>query len=154
MKKINISELTIIRAWLYPKSFFYGLFVIVITLLWPSVPLKSLGVWVNTLFNTFPTNLLYLILTVLSGSFTALYVYKKNTMKVCNISKSGSFASLFGVVLGACPACVPALGFILPLSLTITLSYLSWVILLASIIMLFFVIYNQGGFKRELKENG
>ena len=144
-----VSELNIVKAWKYKKSRLYGLAVIAVTLLWPSIPLRSISAWFNTLINLFPTNILYPLLAVLSGSFTALYVYKKDKAKVCKVSKSGTSASIFGVLLGACPACIPALGFFLPLSLTVTLSYLSWIILLFSILILLFVISKQGGFKKD-----
>ena len=141
-------KLLIVKAWAHKKALMYGLLVMIVALFWPAIPLRSVSTWFDTLTSLFPTNILYPILVILTGSFTAIYVYKREKLKVCISSKSGGFASLIGFILGACPACIPAIGFFLPLTFTITLSYLSWIILLISVLVLLFVIYKQGAFRK------
>ncbi|MEX0617032.1 MAG: hypothetical protein WD231_04475 [Candidatus Woykebacteria bacterium] len=139
----------IAKAWTNKLSASFGLFVLLVSLLWPAIPLRSLDIWLATLTGRFPTNLFYPILAILVGSFVAIYVYNKYVHTCCPVGsgKSGGAASLFGVLLGACPACIPALGFFLPLGVTVTLGYFSWVFLLGSVALLTFSIYRMNGFK-------
>ena len=136
------------KAWTHKLSFSVGLLVIVIILLWPAIPLWSLDVWLQTLMSKFPTNILYPIFALLIGSYAALYTYDRKVAKCCRVSAATAAPSLLGIVLGACPACIPALAFFLPLSLTIAIGYYSWVILLASIALILFSIWRAGGFQK------
>ena len=131
-------------------SLFWGILAMAIAFLWPAIPLRGLDVWFKTLTSLFPTNVGYPILVILIGIYTALYVYNKRNPEVCPVrkEKTGFFASLGGILLGACPACIPALAFFLPLSFTITLSYYSWLFLSIAIIFLIFAIWQMGGFKK------
>ncbi len=98
----------------------------------------------------FPANILYPVLAVLEGSYVAIYYYNKRIESCCSVNsvRTGTVGSLIGVFLGACPACIPVLGFLLPLSLTLTLSHLSPFLLAASIGILLFAIYRMNGFRR------
>jgi hypothetical protein len=139
----------LIEAWKNKKAGLIGILTSFIIFLWPAIPLKGVGVWLKTLSSTSFTLFLYSILALLSGSFVVLYIYDKQC-KTCEINPSGgAFASIFGVLLGACPACIPVLAFFLPLSVSITLSYFSQIFLLLSIFILLFIIYRMGGFKDE-----
>ena len=137
----------LVKAWRNKKSALIGFIVIIFVLLWPSIPLRGVDVWMKTLFDLFPTNILYPIMSILVASYAALYVYNRQS-KTCNTSAtSGASASFLGVLLGACPACIPVLAFFLPLSITVTLSYYSWIFLTVSIVILLFAIYKMEGFK-------
>lgn len=139
----------IIEAWKNRKTALIGIVVILVVLLWPAIPLKGLDVWFKTMADISYTLFLYPIMAILTGSFVVLYIHNKQC-KTCEINPtSGVSASIFGVLFGACPACIPAIAFFLPLSLTVTLSYFSWVFLLISIFILTLIIYRIGGFKRE-----
>lgn len=132
-------------------ALFWGITTSFAALFWPAVPLQGLDIWLKTLIGLFPTNIGYPPLVILIGVYTALFVFNKKRAKLCAVkkTKTGVFASLTGVLLGACPACIPALAFFLPLSATITLSYFSWAFLLAAVIFLLFSIWKMGGFQKE-----
>lgn len=146
--RLVVFNMLLIDAWKNKKSAIWGIVIALIVLFWPAIPLRGLDIWMKTLFGLFPTNVLYPILIFLIASFVALFIYNKEC-KTCNINNTtATSASLVGVLLGACPACIPALAFFLPLSVTVTLSYFSWAFLLASIIILTFVIYKMNGFRK------
>lgn len=137
------------EAWKNGKSAIMGIAVIFVVMLWPAIPLKGLDVWFKTMAGISYTLFLYPIMAVLTGSFVVLYTYNKQC-KTCEINPAkGISASILGVLLGACPACIPAIAFFLPLSLTITLSYFSWAFLIVSITILLFALYKMGGFKNH-----
>lgn len=140
----------IFKAWTHKISATAGLMVLAATLLWPAVPLRSLDVWVQTLVAKFPTNVLYSIFALTIGTYVALFVYDRKVAKCCRVgaSKTGAAASIFGILLGACPACIPLIAFFLPLSFTIAIGYYSWAILLGAILILLWSIWRIGGFQR------
>ncbi len=139
--------MNVIKAWTNRKSALIGFVVIIAVILWPAAPLRGLDVWFQTLIGLFPTNILYPIMAVLIGSYVALYMYSRES-KTCKINPAaGTSASFVGVLFGACPACIPALAFFLPLSATVTLSYFSWAFLAVSIGIIIFALYRMGGFK-------
>lgn len=140
----------IFKVWTYKLSAAIGILIVGIVLLWPAIPLRSLDVWLKTLVNKFPTNVLYPIFAILCGSYAALYVYDRKVTKCCRVeaTKTSAVPSILGILLGACPACIPALAFFLPLSITITIGYYSWLILLASIALILFSIWRAGGFQK------
>jgi len=136
------------KAWSDRKSGLVGVVVFAAVMLWPAVPLRGLDTWMRTLFELFPTNILYPPMAILIGSYAALYVYSRKR-ETCKINpNAGASASFAGVLLGACPACIPALAFFLPLSATVTLGYFSWVFLVASIAILIFAIHRMEGFRK------
>lgn len=136
----------LIKAWTHWKSARWGIVIGLIALLWPAIPLKGLDVWMKTLSGLFPTNVLYPILVFLIASFATLHAYNRHR-KTCSMDSTATSASFVGVLFGACPACIPALAFFLPLSVTVTLSYYSWVFLVASVLILIFALYKMEGFK-------
>lgn len=140
------------KVWMNKLSASIGLLTIAIVLLWPALPLRSLDIWWQTLISKFPTNTLYPIFAILVGSYAALYTYDKKVMKCCRVNATKTAApSVLGILLGACPACIPALAFFLPLSITITVSYYSWIILAASIGLILFSLWRAGAFKASGK---
>lgn len=136
----------IYKVWTHPLSATIGFVVMAVALLWPAVPLRGLDLWFATLTGKFPTNLLYPIYVLLVGSYAALYSYDKWVARCCQVSAAKTaLPSLAGVLLGACPACIPVIAFFLPVSLTITLGYYSWIILAAAIALILFSIWRVGG---------
>lgn len=97
-----------------------------------------------------PQNYLYALLTLLSGLYVGIYVYNKKVSPVCRVGskKVGISGMVGGVLLGACPACIPALGIFLPLSATIYLSRISWMFLVGAIILMTFMVFRMKGFAR------
>lgn len=146
----------IFKALQYKNSLFWGILITISVLVWPVIPLRGLDVWSKTLIGLFPTNIGYPILAFLIGIYTAIFVYSRKNPGLCPAKKgkSGIFGGVTGVFLGACPACIPVITLFLPLSLTITLSYYSWIFLSLAIIVLIFAIYRMGGFKKvESRQN-
>lgn len=142
--------MVILKVWTNKVSATVGILVIAVVLLWPAIPLRSLDIWAQTLIQKFPTNVLYPIFALLMGSYIALCTYDKKVAKCCRVdaTKASAAPSVLGVILGACPACIPTLAFFLPLSVTITIGYYSWIILLASITLILFSIWRAGGFQK------
>lgn len=140
----------IIQAWKHKLSIAVGLVVLGVILLWPAIPLHSLDVWLKTLFSKWPTNVLYPIFAILLASQAALFTYDRWVAKCCRVgqAKVSGVSSLAGVLIGACPACIPVLGFFLPLSATIFIGYYSWVILLVAIFLVTYSIKRSGGFQQ------
>lgn len=140
----------ILKIWTHKISATVGLLVIILVLLWPAFPLRSLDIWLQTLVSKFPTNVLYPIFAILMGSYAALYTYDRKVAKCCRVdaTKATAAPSILGILLGACPACIPVLAFFLPLSITIAIGYYSWMILLASIGLILFSIWRAGGFQK------
>ena len=116
---------------------------------WPAVPLKGIGNWLQFFYYYTPQNILYGVLTILSGLYAGIYVYNKKVCTTCSVSaKAGATGMLGGVLLGACPACIPVLAFFLPLGVSVFLSRISWVFLILSIALMAFLIYKMNGFKK------
>lgn len=141
----------ILKALQDKTALFSGIAASAISLIWPAIPLRGLDVWFKTLTGLFPTNVGYPLLVILIGLYTALFVFNRKRAKLCAVkqTKTGALASFTGILLGACPACIPALAFFLPLGATITLSYFSWIFLVVAIIFLLFSIWRMEGFKKE-----
>jgi hypothetical protein len=118
--------------------------------LWPSIPLRSITKWLQFFYFYTPQNYFYAILAILSGIYVGIYVYNRKVAACCSIEsvKTGAAGSITGILLGACPACIPVLAFLLPLSATIVLSRLSLVFLVIAILIMLFSIYRMNGFKR------
>lgn len=140
--------MVLFKVWKNKLSATIGLIVVAVVLLWPALPLRSLDIWLQTLVSKFPTNVLYPIFALLIGSYAAMYIYDKKVAKCCRVDSSKTaLPSVLGILLGACPACIPVIAFFLPLSVTIAISYYSWIILLVSILLILFAIYRAGGFR-------
>lgn len=144
-----MQRAVLLKAWTNKKSAVVGLAAATAALLWPSIPLRSLDLWLKTLSYLYPTRILYPVLAFLTGSYVAIYYYNKRVESCCPVSRvrTGTAGSLIGVFLGACPACIPAIAFFLPLGLTLTLSHLSPLFLSASVAVLLFAIYRMNGFR-------
>lgn len=138
------------KAWTNKLSVSIGVLVILLVMLWPALPLRSIHIWLQTLFSKFPVNILYPLFALIAGTYAAMYVYDRKILKCCRVKtgKAAASSSFFGILLGACPACIPVVGFFLPLSVTIAISYYSWIFLTASIIILLLFIWKAGGFKK------
>src|SRR5712692_5750452 len=145
-----MPRMLFLRVWTNKKSAAVGLAAFVTVLLWPSIPLRSVDLWLMTLWLLYPTKILYPILAFLAGSYVAIYFYNKRVESCCSVNsvRTGTAGSLIGIFLGVCPACIPFLAFLLPLSLTLTLSHLSPFLLAASIGILLFAIHRMNGFRR------
>jgi len=145
-----MSKILLVKVWTHKKSASLGVAVFVASLLWPSIPLRSIELWLQFLAVLFPTKILYPILAFLIASYVAIYYYNKKVEVCCPVGrlKTGFSVSFLGVLLGACPACIPVVAFFLPLAVTITLSYYSWFFALASIVVLLFAVYRMNGFKK------
>ena len=143
-------NMIILKAWTSKFSFISGLLVMAIVLLWPALSLGSLDIWLQTIGSKCSTKVLYPIFAFLAGSYAALYIYNRKVMKCCgiNATKVSAAPALLGIFLGTCPACIPALAFFLPLSLSIAIGYYSWIILLVSIALILFSLWRAGGFQK------
>jgi len=118
--------------------------------LWPSLPLRGIGNWMTVYFNTPYLFYLYPIIAVLSGIYVGLYVYNKKVAPCCSVesARTGFAGSLTGILLGACPACIPVIAIFLPLAFNIFLSRIAPIFSVISIAVLLWVIYKMNAFKR------
>lgn len=140
----------IVKVWTHPRSGLVGLLVAATALLWPAIPLRSLSVWLQTLVEKFPTNLLYPFFALLVGSYAALYAYDRWVARCCRTRATKTATpSILGIFLGACPACIPFIAFFLPISVTIVFGRYSWMFLTASMLLLLFSIWRAGGFQKQ-----
>ena len=145
-----MSSLLILKIWQHKLPALWAILSMAFVFLWPSIPLRGVANWLQFFYLYTPQNYLYAILAILSGLHVGIYVYNMKVAACCSINsiKTGTAGSLFGILLGACPACIPVLAFLLPLSATIVLSRLSLVFLIIAILIMFFSIYRMNGFKR------
>jgi len=145
-----MRNLLIFKIWRHRLPAIWAILAIAFVFLWPSIPLRGVTKWLQFFYLYTPQNYLYAILAILSGLHVGIYVYNMKVAACCSINsiKTGTAGSLFGILLGACPACIPVLAFLLPLSATIVLSRLSLVFLIIAILIMFFSIYRMNGFKR------
>ena len=116
----------------------------------------GLNAWVATVLEQ-PVNLASSIgLSVLFGSFVALYAYARSLPECCTIgSKSGFAGGVFAAFLGKCPACfsvfalaLPAIGIGSSLSITIFLAHWAWAFMLLATGLIAHSIYRLDGFSR------
>ena len=117
---------------------------------WPALPLRSIANWLVVYINTPYLTFLYPVIAILSGEYMGLYVYNKKVAPCCSIEtiKGGAAGSLVGVLLGACPACIPVIAIFLPLAFNVFLSRAAPIFSLISVAILLWVIYRMNGFKR------
>lgn len=144
-----MKEILIFKIWRYRLPALAALVTMVAVFLWPSIPLRGVSSWLGFLYYYSPQNYFYVILSALSGIYVGIYVYDRKVQNCCSIrsKKVGAAGSILGVLLGACPACIPVLAFLLPLSVTIALSRVSLLFLIFSIGIMLFSIYRMNGFK-------
>jgi len=118
--------------------------------LWPSLPLRGIGNWMTVYFHTPYLFYLYPIIAVLSGIYVGLYVYNKKVAPCCSVESAhtGFVGSLTGILLGACPACIPVIAIFLPLAFNIFLSRIAPIFSVISIAILLWVIYKMNAFKQ------
>jgi len=145
-----MRNILIFKVWQHKSSAFAALATIILIFLWPSIALGSIITWLQFFYYYSPQNYLYSLLTILSGLYVGIFVYNKRVASCCYVksARTGAAASLLGVLLGACPACIPAVAFLLPLSMTIVLSRVNLYFLLISIGIMFFAIYRVNGFRK------
>ncbi len=140
----------IFKIWRHKLPALAALATIIFILLWPSIPLRGITKWLEFFYYYAPQNYFYAFLSMLSGTYVGIYVYNKKVAACCSVEnvKTGATGSIAGILLGACPACIPVLAFLLPLSITIVLSRLSLIFLIIAILIMLFSIYHMNGFKR------
>lgn len=146
-----MGQYLIFDIWRHKKPAVWSVITILAVLLWPSIPLGGFIEWMGFLYLWFPQNVLYVIMSLLSGVYVGIFVYNKTVTTTCPVgvsTKLGFFGSFGGILLGACPACIPVLAFILPLSVTLFLGFWSWVFMLIAVVIILFSIYKMNGFKK------
>lgn len=139
-----------IKMWGHAWSTSTALITVMAIFLWPALPLRGIGNWLAVYINTPYLTYLYPIIAVLSGIYVGLYVYNKKIAPCCSIetANAGFAGSLTGILLGACPACIPVIAIFLPLAFNIFLSRIAPIFSVISIFILLYVIYKMNGFKR------
>lgn len=144
-----MRDILILKVWRHKSSATAALATIAVTFLWPSIPLGSIFSWLQFLYYYYPQNYFYSLMTILAGLNVGIYVYNRRVASCCSVksAKAGTAASFVGILIGACPACIPVLAFLLPLSITIGLSRVNIFFLLASIGVMLLAIYRMNGFR-------
>ena len=145
-----MKDILIFKIWQHKFPALAALFTIAFVFLWPSIPLGGITKWLEFFYYYTPQNYLYLLMAIFSGLYVGIYVYDKTVARCCSINnrKVGILGSSVGILLGACPACIPVLAFFLPLSVTIVLSRISLAFLVIAINIMVFSIYRMNGFKK------
>jgi len=143
-------QFLIIKMWGRAWSVVTALTTMFAIFLWPSIPLRGFGNWMTVYLNTPYLFYLYPIIAVLSGIYIGLYVYNKKVAPCCSVesAQTGFTGSLTGILLGACPACIPVIAIFLPLAFNVFLSRVAPIFSVISIAILFLVIYKMSAFKR------
>ncbi len=116
----------------------------------------SLTLWLVEILNKPFNSALYLIFSTLFSIYITLYIYTRNNPICCNIhemkyARSGILGSILGFIVGICPSCFSFVAFLLPLSISITLSVYSTLFIGLAIALMVFSVYKLGGFK-NIKE--
>jgi len=145
-----MADLLIFRLWGQAWPALSALVTMVAVFFWPSIPLGGLTDWLQFFYYYTPQNYLYAVLTVLAGLYVGAYVYNRRVGATCRTgeTRAGAAGVLGGVLLGACPACIPALAVFLPLGVTIYLSRISWIFLVLAIALVGFLLHRMNGFRR------
>lgn len=145
-----MKQILLIKMWGRAWPALAALITIAAIFFWPALPLKGIGNWMVVYANTPYLFYLYPIIAVLSGVYVGLYVYNKKVTSYCSIenTRAGFFGSLTGILLGACPACIPVIVVFLPLAFNVFLSRVAPIFSIISIVILLWVIYRMNGFKR------
>lgn len=145
-----MKDILIFKIWRHKLPALAALATMAFVFLWPSIPLRGVSNWLQFLYYYSPQNYFYVILSILSGIYVGIYVYDRKVQSCCSIQnkKVGAAGSVLGVLLGACPACIPVLAFLLPLSVTIVLSRISLMFLIIAIAIMLFSVYRMNGFRK------
>lgn len=144
-----MKNVLVIELWKHKWPAFATIATMLVVFFWPSLPLRGVPNWLQFFYYYTPQNILYAILTILAGLYVGIYVYNKKVCATCRVdAKTGATGLVGGVLLGACPACIPVLAFFLPLGVSVYLSRISWVFLVLSIILMGFLIYKMNGFRK------
>jgi len=145
-----MKDIIILKIWRHKLSALAALVTMAGVFLWPSIPLGGITKWLEFFYYYTRQNYLYLLMAIFSGLYVGIYVYDKTVARCCSINnrKVGILGSSVGILLGACPACIPVLAFFLPLSVTIVLSRISLAFLVIAINIMVFSIYRMNGFKK------
>lgn len=149
-----MADLLVLRLWRHAWPALSASATMLAVFFWPAVPLGGVTDWLEFFYYYTPENYLYAALTLLSGLYVGIYVYNRKVCATCridarsNTGKAGAAGVVGGVLLGACPACIPALGIFLPLGASVYLSRISWVFLVLAVLLLLGLIYRMNGFRR------
>ena len=145
-----MQKILILKMWGYKLPTLAVLATAVAIFLWPALPLRGIENWLTIYTNTPYLTYLYPIIAILSGVYMGLYVYNKKVAPCCSVesTRAGVAGSLTGILLGACPACIPVIAIFLPLAFNVFLSRVAPIFSLVSIAILLLVIYRMNGFKR------
>jgi len=145
-----MTDILIVKLWRHLVPALSAIATMIAVFFWPAIPLRGVGAWLEFFYYYTPQNYLYAMLTLLSGLYVGIWAYNKTVSATCRINtgKAGSVGMFGGVLLGACPACIPALGIFLPLGVSVYLSRISWVFLVAAILLLLFLVFRMNGFRR------
>jgi len=145
-----MKTILIFKIWRYKWPALAVLATMFAVFFWPALPLKGVYNWLQFFYYYTPQNILYALITILSGLYIGIYVYNKTVCTTCSVSseKAGAAGLFGGVLLGACPACIHVLAFFLPLGVSVYLSRISWVFLVLSVALMTFLIYKMNGFKK------
>jgi len=145
-----MKNILIFKMWRHKLPAFAALTTAIAIFFWPALPLRSIANWLVIYANTPYLTFLYPAIAILSGVYIGLYVYNKKVAPCCSIEtvKGGAAGSFVGVLLGACPACIPVIAIFLPLAFNVFLSRVAPIFSIISIAILLWVIYRMNGFKR------
>jgi len=145
-----MNNILIFKMWGYKLPALAALATAIAIFFWPALPLRGIENWLLIYANTPYLTFLYPVIAILSGEYMGLYVYNKKVAPCCSIEtiKGGAAGSLVGVLLGACPACIPVIAIFLPLAFNVFLSRAAPIFSLISVAILLWVIYRMNGFKR------
>jgi len=112
---------------------------------------NSFSAWFLTLMKSPLNTGLYIVYSLLFGIVVAVQAYNLLNPAVCNPKKgvrTGLAGAGLGFFVGVCPACIGIVGLILPLGVSLTLTYYSWIFMLFAIGVLVISLYLLGGFKK------
>jgi len=145
-----MRDILIFKIWWHKLPAVSALATMIAIFFWPALPLRGIGNWIAIYANTPYLFYLYPAIAILSGIYVGLYVYNKKVAPCCSVETTGGGAvgSLVGILLGACPACIPVIAVFLPLAFNVFLSRIAPIFSLISISILLLVIYRMNGFKR------
>lgn len=145
-----MQNILIFKIWQHKLPRLASIAAVLFAFLWPSIPLGGITRWLQFFYFYTPQNFFYALLSILSGLYVGVYVYNKKVAPCCSLesAKTATSGSIIGILLGACPACIPVLAFFLPLSITIVLSRISLLFLFLSVGIMLFAIYRMNGFRK------
>ena len=146
-----MTAIPILGMWRHPIPAGLIVTTTAIILVWPAIPLVGLGNWTSVYANTPYLLVLYPLVALLSGVIVGLFAYRKWVAPRCSVgsTKLGAAGSFLGIFLGACPACIPTIAVLLPLSVNVFLSRVAPIFAGLAVAILLFAIYRMNGFRRS-----